>query len=88
MEIFPMTTQSHSFTPSLIDPAPTAPRPAATIVRLIAPIPRLVRDRLHVWKMRFDDRAYLAGLQDFEVHEMGLTLDQRNSEVSKPFWEA
>ncbi len=82
-----MTTQSRSFTPSLIDPAPIAPSPIATIAGCIAQIPRLVRDRLRVWKMRFDDRAYLAGLQHFQLSEMGMTLDQRDGEINKPFWK-
>lgn len=82
-----MTTQSRSFTPSLIDPAPTAPNPIATIAGFIARIPRLVRARLRIWKIRFDDRAYLASLQHFQLSEMGMTLDQRNREVNKPFWQ-
>lgn len=83
-----MTTQSRSFTPSLIDSAPIAPSPIATVAGFIAQIPRLVRARLRLWKIRFDDRAHLAGLQHFQLSEMGMTLDQRNREVNKPFWEA
>ena len=83
-----MTTQSRSFTPSLVDPAPTAPSPVATIAGFIAQIRQLVRDRLRDWNMRIDDRAYLAGLQHHEVHEMGLTLAERDQEARKPFWEA
>ncbi len=81
-----MTTQSRSFTPSLIDRARATPSPLARIAGLIAQIPRLTRGRLRVWKMRFNDRAYLAGLQQFQLSEMGMTLDQRASEVNKPFW--
>lgn len=82
-----MTTQSRSFTPSLIDPAPTAPSPGATIAGFIAQIPLFVRARLRIWKIRFDDRAYLAGLEHFRLSEMGMTLDQRDSEINKPFWK-
>lgn len=82
-----MTTQSRSFTPSLIDPAPAAPSAVATIAGFIARIPLFVRDRLRVWKIRFDDRAYLAGLQHFQLSEMGMTPDQRDSEINKPFWQ-
>ncbi len=84
-----MTTQSRSFTPYLIDPARTASSAVSVvrIGRLIAQIFRFARGRLRVWNTRLDDRAYLAGLQQFQLNEMGMTLDQRDREVNKPFWE-
>lgn len=83
-----MPTQSRSFTPSLIDPTPTTPSLVTKIAGLIAQILLFVRACLRAWSMRLDDRAYLAGLRDYEVHEMGLTLDQRDREARKAFWEA
>lgn len=80
-----MTTQSRSFTPSLFAPADTTPSPATP--GLIALMFRIARDRLRVWKMRLNDRAYLADLQEFQLSEMGMTHDQRFIEVNKPLWK-
>jgi uncharacterized protein YjiS (DUF1127 family) len=57
------------------------------IVSSIAGIFRLLRTRLHTWNSRLNDRAFLASLQEFQLTEMGLSLDQRDSEVNKPFWK-
>ena len=81
-----MTTQSPSFAPPLIDSTPSTVS-VTRIAGLIAQIFQLTRNRLSIWKMRFDDRAYLARLQQFQLSEMGMTLDQRDREVNKPFWK-
>jgi uncharacterized protein YjiS (DUF1127 family) len=82
-----MTTQSRSFTSDLIAPARATPSPIAAIAGFFAQIFLFARGRRLVWKMRFDDRAHLADLQQFQLNEMGMTLDQRDREVNKPFWE-
>ena len=38
------------------------------------------------WHARERERAFLATLEDFQLRDMGLTLEDRQREVSKPFW--
>lgn len=47
-----------------------------------------IRGRLRTWNSRLNERAFLAGLQDYELHAMGLTLHQRDREANKWFWKA
>lgn len=88
-----MTTPSTSFTPFLFGAGQRARLDRAAqgavliAVRYVARIFRFARGRLRVWNMRLNDRMYLASLQEFQLREMGLTLDQRNCESKKPFWE-
>lgn len=84
-----MTTQTDFSTPFLVDRARITPTAVSgtRVAHLVPQIFRSARDRLCAWKWRSEDRAFLAGLQPFELSEMGLTLDQRDSEVRKPFWQ-
>jgi uncharacterized protein YjiS (DUF1127 family) len=41
---------------------------------------------LRLWRARTNERAFLAGLQEFELKEFGLTRQSRQLEVNKPFW--
>lgn len=59
----------------------------ANVIRFVAALPGQAHHRLRIWNARLDDRAYLAGLRQFQLSEMGMTLDQRDSEVNKPFWK-
>lgn len=85
-----MTTQSRSFTPDLLDAASAAPNAVAgaRIAGLIAQAFRLAHNRLRIWNMRLDDRAFLADLHDHQLGDIGMTRDQRDREVRKPFWKA
>jgi uncharacterized protein YjiS (DUF1127 family) len=57
--------------------------PTLAVVRLL----RSIRRTLRVWKVRRNDRDFLAGLQLFELSEMGVTTSERFHEVRKPLWE-
>ncbi|MGE0565115.1 MAG: hypothetical protein AB7O50_11440 [Pseudolabrys sp.] len=54
----------------------------------VTPLLRFLRQSLRVWNARLKDRHFLAGLHEFQVHEMGLTLAERDHEAQKPFWQA
>ena len=41
---------------------------------------------LRLWRARTQERAFLDGLQEFELKEFGLTRQSRRLEVNKPFW--
>jgi len=91
-----MTTRSTSFTPLLfgtgqrarLDRAAQGAVLISRAVRHVARIFRLARGHLRAWNTRLNERAFLAGLQEYELRDMGLTLDQRACETNKPFWEA
>lgn len=46
------------------------------------------RGRLRTWNARINERAFLRDLHECELHEMGLSFDDRCQEVNKPFWRA
>jgi uncharacterized protein YjiS (DUF1127 family) len=56
--------------------------------RAVARLSCIVRRTLHIWSARLDDRHHLAGLHEFELREMGMTLADRDREAGKPFWQA
>jgi uncharacterized protein YjiS (DUF1127 family) len=65
------------------------PSPIAWLVRcasFAAALPRRVVRALQTWNRRLNDRAFLSGLQGYELSEMGMTSMQRDEEASKPFW--
>ena len=41
---------------------------------------------LRLWRARTQERAFLDGLQEFELKEFGLTRQSPRLEVNKPFW--
>ena len=50
---------------------------------------KLLRDYfalLQLWRARINERAFLEGLQEFELKEFGLTRHSRRLELNKPFW--
>ena len=90
-----MTTPSTSLTAFSIDAGQRARLGRAAqgavlisrVARHVAQVFRFARGRFRVWNMRLDDREFLAGLHDHQLGEMGMTLDQRDREIRKPFWE-
>lgn len=60
---------------------------AAPATRRPADVMRGMRSRLRTWAARRSERAFLAGLGDFELSRLGLTPGQRDAEVGKAFWE-
>jgi len=45
-------------------------------------------DTLHVWHERVVARRELAELDDYMLHDIGLTRTDVIREVEKPFWQA
>ena len=43
---------------------------------------------LRAWRARQDERVFLESVPDFQLHEMGLSREDRRREVNKPFWQA
>jgi uncharacterized protein YjiS (DUF1127 family) len=60
---------------------------AGQAARLAAGIVRRMHGRLRLWNARLQERAFLAGLGDFELSRLGLTPGQRDAETGKAFWE-
>ena len=64
-----------------------AERHAARADRRPADVVRNLRSCLRHWQARYRERAFLAGLGDFELSRLGLTPGQRDAEAGKAFWE-
>jgi uncharacterized protein YjiS (DUF1127 family) len=58
-------------------------RAAEKVGILLASIAGLLR----TWQAREKERAFLAGLPEFELSRMGLSPEARRREVNKPFWQ-
>ena len=87
-----MTTSSTTFTPLFaIEKAAcqshTEQAVNANVIGFLTQMARRARHRLHIWNMRLDDRAFLADLHDYQLGDIGMTRDQRDREVRKPFWK-
>ena len=60
----------------------------ASAVRFAMQAPARLRRTWRTWNTRLQDRHFLADLRKHQIHEMGLTLDERDREIRKPFWQA
>jgi len=47
-----------------------------------------LRETLHVWRERRDQRRRLAELSDRDLHDVGLSWGDVVFEAEKPFWRA
>jgi uncharacterized protein YjiS (DUF1127 family) len=54
----------------------------------IRSLARSVHNLLQKWRARENERAFLATLHEFQLQDMGLTLEDRQRETNKPFWRA
>jgi len=61
---------------------------ATRIGDALTSVGRTCRYRLRIWNARINERAFLRDLHECELHEMGLSFDDRCQEVNKPFWRA
>jgi uncharacterized protein YjiS (DUF1127 family) len=41
---------------------------------------------LRLWRRRSRDRRHLMELSDYMLKDIGITRDERESEISRPFW--
>lgn len=84
-----MTTSSMTTAAPLSLSRP-GPGPIAQLARcasFVVALPRHAVRALQTWNRRLNDRAFLSGLQGYELNEMGMTPMARDEEASKPFWK-
>jgi uncharacterized protein YjiS (DUF1127 family) len=73
---------------SLSRPGQSPIAPLARCASFAAALPRHAVRALQIWNRRLNDRAFLSGLQGYELSEMGMTLAERDAEARKSFWQA
>lgn len=89
-----MTTSSTTFVPLFAiekairrSRAEQAAALTANAIGFVTALPGRVRRMLRLWNMRLNDRAFLASLHDHQLGDLGMSRDQRDGEVRKPFWQ-
>ena len=55
---------------------------AAVFLRALCRVPHIIRQ----WFMRVESRRELAMLSDYELRDIGLTRNDVDRELMKPFW--
>jgi uncharacterized protein YjiS (DUF1127 family) len=63
-------------------PPSAKPKHAAVFLRALGRVPHIIRH----WFMRVESRRTLAMLSDYELRDIGLTRNDVERELMKPFW--